>query len=61
MYKNISEQPIFSYHLKSNEYQVSHSGRRLRRVDIVNKSPLAVIEKRIDENPIKLKINKSCS
>ena len=58
MFKSLSEKRIFSYYLKGSDYTVSNLGRKLKRNALTEDLPLAVIEKRISEEKMLIKVNK---
>lgn len=58
LFKSLSEKSVFSYYLRSQDYLVLDCGKKLQRVHMNDKLPLCMIEKELDENGIRLRINK---
>lgn len=58
MFKSPSEKKIFSYYLRSPEYFVSDHGRKVQRTDKSQILPIQVLEKKLDEEGVRIRVNK---
>lgn len=58
MFKSLSEKKIFSYYLRSPDYNVTNLGKKLRRIGFDDKLPLNVIEKKLSSSKILIRVNK---
>ena len=58
MFKSLSEKRLFSYYLKHQDYSVLKMGKIIKRIDLTDELPVAVVEKKLDESRTLIKVNK---
>ena len=58
MFKSTSEKRLFSYYLKSHDYQVLEFGKKIKRIGFNQKIPVAVIEQKLGKNKVLVRVNK---